>query len=224
MELVAWYAWCMSDAALSQLCPAVSRRRGVVEVRSAALRTEFALHPPRGAGTGAGLAPSIIFASAPKRRRKNAAGRSSSSRRTLARRSNPLGRKKKLLRTASGSNTSEAKKRRATSVSHRYSSTEAKVQLYIAHDDGGSFKRSTRCRPRAQTPQSGWCRSDCAHACRAPCIARPSVLFLRPGSARARARCNKTLPETPAGRRSLARYQTPSQSTHCQNTSAQTAR
>ena len=106
-------------------------------------------------------------------------------------------------------NTVKPKKRRATSVSHRYSSTEAKVQLYIAHDDGGSFKRSTRCRPRAQTPQSGWCRSDCAHACRAPCIARPSVLFLRPGSARARARCNKTLPETPAGRRSLARYQTP---------------
>ena len=66
MELVAWYAWCISDAALSQLCLAVSRRRGVVEVRSAALRTEFALHPPRGAGTGAGLAPSIIFASAPK--------------------------------------------------------------------------------------------------------------------------------------------------------------
>ena len=35
---------------------------------------------------------------------------------------------------------------------------------------------------------------------------------------------NKTLPETPAGRRSLARYQTPPNPLTVKNTSAQTAR
>ena len=144
-----------------------------------------------------------------KQRRENAAGRSSSSRRTMARRSNPLGRKKKTPRRVSGLDEHQCQKSAALAQYHidtvvlklKYSYTYRTRMGGLSNDLRGADlarrrRRAAGAAATARTPAARTSRAPASYFC--ALAARAHVHGV-----------NKTLPETPAGRRSLARYQTP---------------